>query len=132
VAARDGFPVTDPRQPPDSPPSERATDERLRDEGSLVDQLAGLIADAQQWVARMAEEHQIATAAPECVNCPVCRLIAVLRGDHPELTDRAVDLASTVVTAMRTMFEQRPASGPDPAEPARVQRIALDRPDDEA
>ena len=109
--------MTEPRQPPDSP---------------LVDQLSGLIADAQQWVARMAEEHQIATGAPECVNCPVCRLIALLRGDHPELTDRAVDVVSTAVTAMRTMFEQVPAPGPDAAEPPRVQRIMLDRPDDEA
>jgi hypothetical protein len=109
--------MTEPRQPPNSP---------------LVDQLSGLIADAQQWVARMAEEHQIATGAPECVNCPVCRLIALLRGDHPELTDWAVDVVSTVVTAMRTMFEQDPAPGPDGAEPPRVQRIMLDRPDDEA
>jgi hypothetical protein len=109
--------VTDSRQPPDSP---------------LVDQLAGLITDAQQWVARMAEEHQIATGAQECVNCPVCRLIAVLRGDNPELTDRAVDLMSTVVTAIRTMFEQAPAAGEDPAEPPRVQHILLDRPGDEA
>ena len=108
--------MTDPRRPPDSP---------------LVDQLAGLIADAQQWVARMAEEHQIATGAKECVNCPVCRLIAVLRGDHPELTDRAVDLMSTVVTAMRTMFEQPPEPDQDPAESPRVQRIVLDRPDGE-
>jgi hypothetical protein len=117
VAARGGFLVTDSRQPPDSP---------------LVDQLAGLMADAQKWVGRMAEEHQIATGAKECVNCPVCRLIAVLRGDHPELTDRAVDLMATVVTAMRTMFEQAPTPGQDPAEPPRVQRIVLDRPDDEA
>jgi hypothetical protein len=109
--------VSDPRQPPDSP---------------LADQLAGLIADAQQWVARMAEEHQIATGAPECVNCPVCQLIAVLRGDHPELTDRAVDVVSTVVTALRTMFDQAPAPAQDPAEPPRVQHILLDRPDDEA
>jgi hypothetical protein len=109
--------MTDSGQPPDSP---------------LVDQLAGLIADTQQWVARMAEEHQIATGARECVNCPVCRLIAVLRGDHPELTDRAVDLMSTVVTALRTMFEQTPPpTGQDPAESPRVQRIVLDRPDDE-
>jgi hypothetical protein len=110
--------VSGPRQPPPESP--------------LVDQLAGLIADAQEWVARMAEEHQIATGAPECVNCPVCRLIAVLRGDHPELTDRAVDVVSAVVTTMRTMFEPAPAPGPDAAEPPRVQRIVLDRPDDEA
>jgi len=108
--------VTDQQPPPESP---------------LVDQLAGLIVDAQQWVARMAEEHQVATGAPECVNCPVCRLIGVLRGDYPELTDRAVDLVSSVVTALRTMFEQAPGPGQGPAEPPRVQRIVLDRPDDE-
>jgi hypothetical protein len=39
---------------------------------------------------------------------------------------------ATVVTAMRTMFEQAPTPGQDPAEPPRVQRIVLDRPDDEA
>ena len=111
--------MSDPRRPQESP---------------LVDQLAGLIADAQQWVARMAEEHQVATGSKECVNCPVCRLIGLLRGDHPEVTDRAVDLASTMVTAVRTMFEQAPSPGQDPAEPPppRVQRITLDRPDDEA
>ena len=122
MAAR-GVVVTDPRQPQDS---------------QLIDQLTGLIADAQQWVARMAEEHQVATGAPECLNCPICRLIGVLRGDHPELTDRAVDLASTVVTALRTMFDPAQASSAPktsqpsspPAEPSRVQHIALDRPDE--
>ena len=43
-----------------------------------------------------------------CTGCPVCRLIAAVRGERPEVTARMVDGALTIVRALRTLL-------PDPA-----------------
>jgi hypothetical protein len=54
-----------------------------------------------------------------CRYCPVCLAIGVLRGERPEVTEKAVAL----LAALRQAFEQ-PA--PEPTGAPRVQRIDLD------
>ena len=71
-------------------------------------------------------EH-IATDAEECRYCPVCQLIAILRGDRPEVTDRLAVLMEAAASAFMAAF--RAATAPPPsAEPdaSPVQRITLD------
>lgn len=67
----------------------------------------------------------------DCAGCPVCAVLAVLRGDRPELTAALLDGAITAVTAIRTLLDStaRPATSsagtsppgtatdPHPAEP---------------
>jgi hypothetical protein len=47
-----------------------------------------------------------------CTACPICRFLAVLRGERPEVTARWVDSALTIVQALRALIPE-----PVPAEP---------------
>jgi hypothetical protein len=81
--------------------------------GSIGEEAARL-ADAVHGWARTTfpglSEH-IATGAPECRYCPLCRLVAVLRGNRPEVTERVAEAASAVADAVRTVADAlaRPA-----------------------
>lgn len=44
------------------------------------------------------------TPGAPCTGCPVCRLLAAVRGERPEVTARVVDGTLTVVRALRTLF----------------------------
>lgn len=50
----------------------------------------------------------------DCAGCPVCAVLAVLRGDRPESTAALLDGAITAVTAVRTLLDStaRPAASP--------------------
>lgn len=93
-------------------------------ESPLVAELAGLLAAGQDWVARTAAAHQVATGAAECAGCPFCQLIGALRGDRPELTERVVEVAATLVGHLRGMVDQ-PAAQPEQPEPSGVQVIPI-------
>jgi hypothetical protein len=69
-----------------------------------------------------------------CANCPVCALLAALRGDQPELAGRLATHAAGLLAVLRAALEEgAPASSggppdPEPAEPERrVQHIPIDR-----
>ncbi len=109
-------------------------------ETPLTDELAELLVAAQGWVSRATANHQVATGASECTGCPLCRLISVLRGDRPEVTEKMLDVVNSVVTGLRGAFEAppaEPASDPaaspasDPAPPSRVQPIDLTDPEED-
>ena len=59
------------------------------------------------------------SAGGTCAVCPVCVVIAVLRGERPELTVRLADQAAGVVAVLRAALEEGgvAASGPERAEP---------------
>jgi hypothetical protein len=110
-----------------------------RDTGPLADEAAQFAAAALGWAQRLAgsvDSEHIATGAPECTVCPVCRAISALRDPGPDLADRltrtVTDLAATVATGLRHAFdghhgspEQAPDSE-DSASPAPgVQRIDI-------
>jgi hypothetical protein len=75
--------------------------------------------------------------AGECRWCPHCQLLAVLRGERPELTAALGDIVATTVAALRQFAGETPGetpadppadepAAPGPADPAPVvQRIEL-------
>lgn len=114
---------------------------RLADELTL---LIGAVADqVGPWLDRVAEsghdEHGATRSA--CSYCPVCAVIAVLRGEPNELAARGVDRAADMVALLRAVLADRwepgephmPGFRPEPPEPepaARVQRIRVRRRED--
>ena len=84
--------------------------------------------------AASAEGHgEDGSPAGECKWCPHCQLLAVLRGDRPEVTAVLDDVLATASAALRSFADEPPAAHPqghedepshrDPA-PA-VQRIEI-------
>ena len=69
-----------------------------------------------------------------CASCPICAVIAALRGERPELAVRLAEHATGLVAVLRAALE---TGGPAPAPPAadvterpparRVQRIRVER-----
>jgi hypothetical protein len=66
-----------------------------------------------------------ASGAGECRSCPVCRLISVLRGDRPEVTEKLAEAGTALLAALRAALGPV-ATGTAPEPAARVQRIDLD------
>ncbi|MQY02467.1 hypothetical protein [Actinomadura macrotermitis] len=51
------------------------------------------------WGAVLTEDPHIATGAPECRNCPVCRAIALARESGPDVGRHARDAARSLMAA---------------------------------
>jgi hypothetical protein len=69
-----------------------------------------------------------------CASCPVCALLAALRGEQPELAGRLATHAAGLLAVLRAALEEGPpassggAPDPEPAPPERrVQHISIDR-----
>ncbi|HOZ58880.1 MAG TPA: hypothetical protein PKY70_11910 [Nakamurella multipartita] len=68
-----------------------------------------------------------------CTACPLCRFLAILRGERPETTAKLVDGALLIVRALRTMIPDAPApaggsAGPgDPPPPPPARRGGFER-----
>jgi hypothetical protein len=75
-------------------------------------------------------------AASTCASCPICALLAVLRGERPELAVQLADQMAGLLAVLRAALDEgdpaatRPPAQP-PAEPApsgrRVQHIRVER-----
>jgi hypothetical protein len=74
--------------------------------GSAAEEAARLFAAVQDWARQASDgaaglgEH-IATGAPECSLCPVCRTIGVLRSLSPETYQHLADAADSLAAALR-------------------------------
>jgi hypothetical protein len=81
--------------------------------GSVGEEAARLADAVGGWARSMfpGPGEQLATGAPECRYCPFCRLLAVLRGDRPEVTERVAEAAAAVADAFRAVADAlaRPA-----------------------
>ena len=65
--------------------------------------------------------------------CPLCTLLAVLRGERPELTAALLDGAMTALQVARSLVSQEPAGPSSPDQPGRAQRAGQpDQPDQPA
>jgi hypothetical protein len=70
-----------------------------------------------------------------CASCPVCALLAAVRGEHPELAGRLATHAAGVLSVLRAALEEgvpraggTQEPGPEPDAPERrVQHILIDR-----
>lgn len=109
--------------------------------GPFADEARKLFGVVQQWAQRTMPEPPSGHGGPECQWCPLCQFASILRGEHPEVTDRVVEAGTAMVGAFRALLDSattRPASdaapgerGPERPKPApRVQRIRLDEPAD--
>jgi hypothetical protein len=81
--------------------------------GSVGEEAARLAEAVRGWARSTfpgLTDH-LATGAPECRYCPFCQLVAVLRGDRPEATERVAEAASAVADAVRAVADAlaRPA-----------------------
>jgi hypothetical protein len=77
--------------------------------------------------------NEPADEAPEtCASCPVCAVIAALRGERPELAVRLAEHAAGLVAVLRAALDEGarvPAAddATDRPPPRRVQRITVER-----
>jgi hypothetical protein len=79
---------------------------------------------------RLRSEPAAAADATTCASCPVCALLAALRGERPELAVRLAEHTAGLVAVLRAALGEGTAP-PDPAqEPPssrRVQHIHVER-----
>jgi hypothetical protein len=95
--------------------------------GPIGDEAAKLVDAVQDWVRRtLGDGSHIATGAPECTWCPICQLVAVLRGDRPDIAEKITEASASVIAALRAVVDAA-AGAPAHRAPnaARVQRIDL-------
>jgi hypothetical protein len=66
-----------------------------------------------------------------CASCPVCAVLALVRGERPELAARLAEHASALLDALAAALDEPATPAPPGAAPAparRVQRIPVERP----
>ena len=86
---------------------------------------------------RLRIEPPTPASSETCAVCPLCALIATLRGERPELVQRVAEQLGGLVALLRATLEEE-ATAPAPAErtssgsPKAVQRIPVERPDVDA
>jgi len=95
-----------------------------RDHGSDLGQGLSGLADHAAASAREVDEH-IATGAPECTYCPICRVVHVVRQTSPEVRAHLAVATSSLLQAAAGIVA---AAAPDDARgrAAGVERIDLD------
>lgn len=67
----------------------------------LAEEAARLVEAVQQWVAGAQAGLPLATDAPECRLCPVCRALGALRGTRPEVFEHLSEAATALLAALR-------------------------------
>jgi hypothetical protein len=90
---------------------------------------------AGPWLDRVAASSHEEHAAPAGGVCPLCALLALLRGEPNELATRGLDRAADLVALLRAVLADRwepgvphmPGFRPAPRESVRVQRIPVRR-----
>jgi hypothetical protein len=88
------------------------TEHGCRGHGPLVEELrtylAGALDQLEPVVERLHEqpETQPGPAAAACAYCPVCALIAVLRGERSELAARLAEQAAGLIAVLRTALDE--------------------------
>jgi hypothetical protein len=98
-----------------------------------------LLDAVQEWAKRFPEAAAGGDAHPrtgECLPwCPICQFAHLLRGEHPEVTERLTEAATAVAGAMKALADvaltraQAESGGrPRPQPAPRVERITLDDP----
>jgi len=107
--------------------------------GSVGDEAARLLFAAQDWLHKNVgdpDTSKISTGAPECQWCPVCQVIAVLRGDRPEVTAKIAETQTALSGLLRALADAVSGASTGPHHQhngTRVQKINLsdDLPDPE-
>ncbi len=97
----------------------------------LLDALAGR---AEEYLLRAGQQQDAVHTGPEsCGWCPVCAVLAIMRGERPELTARLVEQLAGLLAVLRQFAAEHAraaeTSTPQHDEPQRpdVQPITLQR-----
>jgi len=104
----------------------------------LGQEVRRLLEAVQAWAKRYPDaERPPHQAGGECLPwCPICQFANVLRGDHPEVTERLGEAATAVATAMKALADVALKAAPEagrtrrPSPAPRVEHITLDDPTD--
>jgi hypothetical protein len=115
----------------------------MADGDDLNSEAARLVSAVQEWARNAfapaaAERH---SPAAECVPwCPICQFAGILRGEHPEVTERLAEAGAALAGAMKALSDaalaRAQADRPDaagngrPSPAPRVQHIRIDEPDE--
>ncbi|WP_457205730.1 hypothetical protein [Nocardioides sp. P5_C9_2] len=156
MTRHDGEPGDDPRDPEVGSLAEETAKligalsgwarEHGADVGETASGLADHLVDQVSGAAHQVDEH-LATGAPECTVCPICRAVHAVRQLSPEVRTHLATAASSLVQAaagvLATVAPDADASGAEPggrprpssarrAEP--VEKIVLDedRPEEDS
>jgi hypothetical protein len=87
--------------------------------GTIGEEAVKLLDAVQEWLRREPLSEHLATGAPECTWCPICQLVAVLRGERPDVNEKV----ASVVATLRAILDGVDARS---AQQPRVQHIDLD------
>ncbi len=96
---------------------------------SLGDHLSGLAGHAASTVSEI--NAHLATGAPECTYCPVCRTVHVVRQASPEVKAHLAGAASSFLQALVGMLATIPPPASGPGSGSGMEHIDLDDPEDE-
>ena len=74
---------------------------------ATAEEASKLFDAVQEWARRASAgtADHLATGAPECQLCPVCQLIAALRGSRPELVEHLGAAATSLFAALRVAVD---------------------------
>jgi hypothetical protein len=106
----------------------------------LGEEAVRLVAAVQDWARERfpaGPDGHRANSGAECQWCPLCQLMAVVRGERPEVTARVAEAGTALAAAFRSLVDAAAAAtaAPEPddqrsAGPApRVQRVDLGEPE---
>jgi hypothetical protein len=106
----------------------------------LSDEVQRLLGAVQDWARRFPEQAADPAAhatGGECVSwCPICQFANILRGEHPEVTERLTEAATAIAAAMKALADvaltraQSESGRARPRPAPRVEHIKLDDPTD--
>lgn len=89
--------------------------------------LAEVALDRLEPLVERLRTEGVTPAQPTCTACPVCVVLATLRGERPEVAVRLAEHAGGLLTLLRAALAETPPRA-EPSPPARrVQRIPVTR-----
>lgn len=97
-------------------------------QGSLGEEAGRLAAAVQDWLQALpgasAHDHPEpgSETPPECLVCPACQLLRVVRGTRPEVYGHLADAVASLSAALREMTADRTS---DAARRSNVEHIDL-------
>ncbi|MGI8679132.1 MAG: hypothetical protein ACR2LX_10675 [Jatrophihabitans sp.] len=85
----------------------------------LADEAHKLLTVVQEWAQRALPEPASGHPGPECQWCPLCQFASILRGEHPEVSERFAEAGTALAGALRSFIDaaanHAPVGGsPDP------------------
>jgi hypothetical protein len=127
----------------EKPPEQPAVGPLAQEAAMLLDVVADRLSSMKPAEGAGEEAAEPSGRCPECGSvpgasctaCPLCRFVAVLRGERPEATARLVDGALLIVRTLRSLIPEadggaadgapRPDPGPPPARRSGLEHIDI-------